>query len=45
MAIALRYSIMGATAQEIKNAGGTDIKETRSTGIYLNGYTIWLIVQ
>ncbi len=29
----MRYAVMGATAQQVKNTGGTDIKETRSTGI------------
>jgi len=29
----MRYSIMGATVEQIKKAGGTDIKEARTTGI------------
>jgi len=28
----VRYAVMGATAQQVKNTGGTDMKETR-TGI------------
>jgi serine protease AprX len=29
----MRYAIAGATAEQIRNAGGTDIKETKATGI------------
>jgi hypothetical protein len=40
----MRYPIIGATIWQVKNAGGTDIKETRRTVIYLNGCTIWFSV-
>lgn len=29
----MRYAIMGATVQQVRSAGGSDIKETRRTGI------------
>ncbi|GAI61351.1 unnamed protein product, partial [marine sediment metagenome] len=29
----MRYAIMGATIQQVKGVGGTNIKEARSTGI------------
>ncbi|GAJ17202.1 unnamed protein product, partial [marine sediment metagenome] len=29
----MRYAIMGATVQQVKSVGGTDIKEARRTGI------------
>ena len=41
----MRYPIIGTTIKQVKNAGGAEIKETHSTGIYLNRCTIWLAVQ
>ncbi len=35
----MRYAIMGATVQQVRNAGATDIKEARSSGIIFANLT------
>jgi serine protease AprX len=35
----VRYAVIGATVEQIKSVGGTDIKETRSTGIIFATFT------
>jgi len=35
----MRYAIIGATAEQVKRVGGTDIKEARSTGIIFAALT------